>query len=243
MIAEGRDALGRYWAGWARRWLVVVGIAILLVTAGIMWWLAPMTADGLGVAEMAWRAVIDPYHAFERLAASAESASFGWWFALGCAALYSGTAALLAGRGFIPDRTPLLPIPAKDYYAWQTLFTLPAGITFTGLGCVAAFGVAHMLGSDVALGALWGPFAVAIVVPTTICMWLPETVCPFFAGAGATTAPFPKRFNLGRIILGSVWAALLGIVALAATGAGVVVSILGGIVGAVVVGGMPVVLR
>jgi hypothetical protein len=82
-----------------------------------------------------------------------------------------------------------------------------------------------------------------MVVPTAICMWLPETVGQFFAGVGATTDPYPKRFNQGRIILGSVWAALLAIVALAATGAGAVVSILGGLVGAVVVGGMMIVLR
>ncbi len=208
-----------------------------------MWGLAPTTAGGLDVLEVGWRSVVSPLSVFEELATSNRSAFFGWWYALGYAALYSGTAALLAGRGFVPTTKPLLPIPERDFYAWQTLFTIPAGVGATGLGCLAAYGIAQLFGSEAGLSELWGPFAVAMVVPTFLTMWVVETVGPFVARRGSTTDPYPERFNLGRIVLGATWSVILAVVAVTATGLGVFPSILAGVLGAAIVGGMFAILR
>lgn len=222
---------------WPHPALALSGAAIILGTAAVLWWSAPATS-GLGVVEMAWRAVVSPLPAFQELASSDQAAAFGWWFALGYAALYSGTAALLAGSGFIPATPPTVPIPERSYYAWQTLFTLPVGVGATGLGCLVAWGLVGLFGSDVGLVELWGPFAVALIVPTFITMWVPETVGPFLAARGATTDPFPVRFNLVRILAGSVWSVALCVVAVVAAGPALWSSLVAGIVGAAISGGI-----
>lgn len=144
----------------------------------------------------------------------------------------------------MPKTPAVLPVPMRSYYAWQALFTFPVGVGATGLGLLVAWGIARVFGSDTGLDALWGLFGIALVVPTFVTMWVPETAGLFVAARGATITPFPDRFDLGRIVVGSVWSGVLAVVAVLATGVALPVSLVAGLAGAALAGAvMALVLR
>jgi hypothetical protein len=94
----------------------------------------------------------------------------------GLAAAYTFTVAWGWWNGFGAVVEPWLPIPAEDYYLWETFFAAPAYlvilIAFAGTTQLVA-GAAGGRGRFEHVVAVLG---LAMVLPTVLLMWLPETV-------------------------------------------------------------------
>lgn len=158
----------------------------------------------LGVCETALGSFIYPRRLYTKMRQASNSAAIGWAYTLVFAILYSLCALVLGLRGFEPETEPLLPIDPSDYYLAQSGFTVPVAVIAMMLGFGVAYGLAHLCGSRVEDGSLWGAFSTAVVVPNFVVYWVPEILYSFIATPGSTL--INDTFNLIRqVVLGPVW--------------------------------------
>lgn len=152
-----------------------------------------------------------PGRTFKVLNGSGSSGGYGWLLAVGYSTLYAQTALILGLRGATPAFKPFIPIPEEQYYLAQSGFTVPVGTLAMGAGFGVSYGLAKAFGSDVEPAALWAAFTAAMVMPTVITMWLPETIGGL--AASDPTGFFPDRLNNWRQIVGLGWMVALSSVA------------------------------
>lgn len=107
----------------------------------------------------------------------------------------------------------MLPIPAADYYLWETFFTIP--VFFLILACAAA--IAQLVSRAWrGRGTFEDTFAVlslGILLPTFPLMWMPETLVLVFlpqlrAEPLGGFSFMPDWLNNARQICVPVWALL-----------------------------------
>lgn len=241
----GQQMLERGVAPGRGRWpfpaLAWTGAAAVAVAVGALWLLAP-TVGGRHLGIWIGRMLFDPHAA---AAAVSRDPVAGWWVAISYSLAYAGTAGLLAGRGFRPVLEPLLRIPEDRYYAWQTLFTVPVGAGAMVLGWGTLALLSRVFGWDGDIWSLWAPFALAMVAPTAVTMWVPETLGAPFAPPGDRMALWPEAVDAWRQLLGFVWCVVVAIVAVdAVTALAWWQSAIVGFAGSAVTGiTMPLVLR
>lgn len=156
-----------------------------------------------------------PGRTFQQLNESPSAQWYGWIFAIGYSTLYAGTALILGLRGARPALRPFLPIPEDKYYLAQSGFTVPVGTAAMGAGFGLSYMLAGVFGSNVEPAALWAAFTSAMVMPTVITMWIPETVGGLFAKT--PTGFIPEWLDNWRQIIGLGWMTALSCFASAYT--------------------------
>jgi hypothetical protein len=157
----------------------------------------------LGFLHLSGGTLLLPGRTFELLKASPSAGSYGWILAIGYSTLYAQTALILGLRNARPALKPFLPIPEERYYLAQSGFTVPVGTAAMGIGFGVSFGLSRAMGSDVEPGPLWAAFNAAMVLPTVITMWLPETIGGLFAKT--PTGFMPPWLDNWRQIVGLGW--------------------------------------
>jgi hypothetical protein len=133
--------------------------------------------------------------------------------------LYTLSVQLAWARGFGAMVMPFLAIPAERHYFWQRFYQVPfflvAFITFAGTARLVA---SAFRGSGTFENA-FALCAVAMVLPMTLTMWVPETVIffaapPGYAPTGAWSIPWTV-FHLVRQVAGIAWPLVLIAIGLA----------------------------
>ena len=124
--------------------------------------------------------------------------------------LYTITVIIGYQRGFGAVVPPLLPIPAEEYYFWETFFTIP--IFFLGIALFAGVcrWLASVMGGRGSFGDIFAIYAFAMLLPTLLTMWLPETtLIVFFPDRRLTPLGgfdlFPGWVDVARQVLGGLW--------------------------------------
>lgn len=161
----------------------------------------------IGFLEVMGGSLAVPIRTFERLTASSSAASYGWLLSVGYSILYAQTALILGLRGARPALKPFIPIPEEQYYLAQSGFTVPVGTLAMGAGFGVSYGIARVFGSDVETAPLWAAFNAAMVMPTVITMWIPETAGGLFANE--PTKFMPTWLNNWRQMIGLGWMVVL----------------------------------
>lgn len=154
------------------------------------------------------RATLRPRHAFRDLIAESESVGIALWVNVIFAVLYAMTALVYYAIGRLPAVEPWVPIAPERYYLYQVFWTVPWGL----LTWIAFSGVAHLLGVAGRPMPRPGQFedalavcGVAWVVPSTVLMWVPETILvPIF---GVFWPNWIETLRL--IVLPPVWQTVL----------------------------------
>lgn len=131
--------------------------------------------------------------------------------------LYTITVVIGYSRGFGAVTTPLLAIPAEEYYYWEAFFMIPvyfvAVILFAGIGRILAL----WLGGKGSFDDIFAIFALAFLLPTLLFLWLPETaLIVFFPDQRLTPLGgfelLPLWVDIARQILGGAWPVIVAIV-------------------------------
>src|SRR5512139_127661 len=75
---------------------------------------------------------------------------------------------------------PALPIPARDYYFWETFFTIP--VFFIVLATAAAITqlVSRALRGEGTFEDTFCVLSLGVLLPTFLLMWVPETLLLVF---------------------------------------------------------------
>jgi hypothetical protein len=125
------------------------------------------------------RATFRPRRVIAELTAEPDRVTVVFWINTVFALLYAGTALIYYAIGRLPAVTPWVPIDPERYYLYQTVWTVPWGLTTW----IAFSGIAHLLA---VLGRVTlSPYrfedalvvcGLAWVVPSAILMWIPETI-------------------------------------------------------------------
>lgn len=158
--------------------------------------------------------IFTPKNTFNKLSNAVNNVTIGWAYTLGFSTMYSITAVLLAVNDWEPnpDFPPFLPISTKDYYLYQSMFTIPVGIVGVGINTYSAYGLLHLFGANVKAQELWGPISVASTVPYFFFTWLPETFYHPWQEPG--TVLFSSQVEVSRQIIAGLWCAGLNTVAI-----------------------------
>ncbi len=141
----------------------------------------------IGEALRYWlRTTVQPRRAIRDLLIERNRVAIAVWINLIFAVLYAGTALIYHAIGRLPAVEPWMPIAPERYYLYQVFWTVPWGLTTW----IAFSGIAHLLAiagrsapashtfedALVVCGLAW-------VVPSTVLMWIPETLLVPIAGA------------------------------------------------------------
>lgn len=125
--------------------------------------------------------------------------------------MYTVTLVVAYRRGFGAVEDPWLPIPAEDYYFWESFFAVPVYIVLL----TTASGMTQLVSR--ALGGGWGTFEdafaivnLAEVLPTFLLMWVPETALfVLVPGRRATELGgfgfMPDWFDAFRLLAVPIW--------------------------------------
>lgn len=90
--------------------------------------------------------------------------------------LYTATVFIGYLHGFGAVWEPWLPIPARDYYFWETFFTIPAFIVIAATAAAGTQLAGLALGGRGTFGDTFCVLALSVVLPTLLLMWVPETI-------------------------------------------------------------------
>ncbi|MFP4384070.1 MAG: hypothetical protein ACLFST_13235 [Spirochaetia bacterium] len=200
-------------------------IAIILYLFVASWALYAQSEDrytqltGIsGFLSLLGGSLVNPKGVFSLLKSQMDQSvlsNYGWLMTIGYSTLYAQTALILGLRGAEPAFKPFIPIPEKKYYLAQSGFTVPVGTAAIAAGFGVSFGFARVFGSDVNPVPLWAAFSTAMVAPTVITMWLPETIAGLFAKN--PTGSIPEGINNWRQLIGLGWMIALSCAASAFT--------------------------
>lgn len=113
-------------------------------------------------------------------------------------------------HGFGAVMQPWLPIPAADYYLWETFFTVPAFFLILGTAGAATQWTARALRGRGTFNDTFSVLSLGIVFPTFLLMWVPETlmlvVVPGLRAEQLGGFSFmPDWLNIARQIAVPVW--------------------------------------
>jgi hypothetical protein len=124
--------------------------------------------------------------------------------------LYTFTILIGYINGFGAAFPPVLNIPAEEYYFWEIFFAMPVFILAVILYAGTARLVASALGGKGSFEAHFAVLSVAILIPTLLTMWLPETLLfAFFPETQKLIARgepvFHPVFDIPRQVIGILW--------------------------------------
>ncbi len=179
---------------------------------------SPDAQTALPVLEYLTGSIFRPLATFRRLSATPIAAALGWGITIAYGIMYAQTALLLGLRGIRPVYPhPLMPVPDEKFYLVQAGHTVPSSLVFIGAGYGVAYGMTRLLGAHPDAGALWAAYGSAMVLPTFVTMWVPETVWACTV-KDSRSRIMPEALDVARQIVGAVWAAALVAVAVQAVG-------------------------
>jgi len=155
-----------------------------------------------------------PIQAIKSLTKDSHKLSYAALAILLQGGLYTCTVFIGHRNGFGAVTTPFLNIPAEDYYYWETFFTIPVFF----LTVLVFAGTARLL------AAAWGGrgsfenafalYGLALVGPTLVTMWLPETILMVFfpdyrlEPLGGFSV-FPAWVDAVRQLAGGIWPVII----------------------------------
>lgn len=123
------------------------------------------------------------------------------------------TVSVLAGylHGFGAVMKPWLPIPARDYYLWETIFTIPAFFVILATAGAVTQLVARALGGTGTFEDTFCVLSLGILLPTFLLTWVPETLVLVFlprlrAEQLGGFSFMPDWLNIARQVAVPVWA-------------------------------------
>lgn len=111
------------------------------------------------------RLVEDPHRLHEGIAAC---------LSMGVLYTISVFVGYLHGFGAVMD--PWLPIPARDYYLWETFFTIPAFFLILATAAAITQLVARAFRGQGSFTSTFCVLSLGIALPTFLLMWVPETL-------------------------------------------------------------------
>lgn len=167
-----------------------------------------------------WRMAVSPHKTVEELVSDPRKAAFGAVAAVLLGLCYTATVYVGWTHGFGAVVDPWLPIPAEEYYLYETFFALPVYM----IVYVSAAGAIQLLLRSVGgSGSFEDVFAVvtlASTLPTLLLMWLPETVLLVLAPDARAEplggfAGLPSSIDSLRQLLVPIWLIVASSLALA----------------------------
>lgn len=155
-----------------------------------------------------FESTVRPRQAMVALKKDEKKVSVTVWINLIFALLYAVTALIYTAIGRRPAVPPWAPVPEEQYYLYQAFWTVPWAFATW----VMFSGIAHLLASAGKRQPRWFAFEDALavcglgwVVPSTILMWIPETLLvPIFG------VFWPEWVEILRLmVLPPLWQSLL----------------------------------
>ena len=120
--------------------------------------------------------------------------------------LYTFTVFILYVKGFPAAVEPFLKIPAEDYYFYELFFALPLFFLLVILYAGTARLIAEFLGGSGSFLELYSFYAIVIVLPLILTMWIPETILSLFAEAPQESVSLiPAWIDVPRQLIGVLW--------------------------------------
>ena len=169
--------------------------------------------ERMGYGELAVGVLVAPARTFGRAGAAANAAALGWGITLGYGVMYAQTALILGLKNVKPFYPhPLNPTPDDKFYLVQAGHTVPSSLAFMGAGYGAALGLIELFGGSADPAALWAGYSAAVIMPTFVTMWIPETTIALTM-RNPQEVGWPEWVDLGRQIAGTAWSVALSAVA------------------------------
>ncbi|NBC28962.1 MAG: hypothetical protein GVY29_03095 [Spirochaetes bacterium] len=163
-------------------------------------------------------ALVTPARSFAKLDGAANAAALGWGITIGYGVMYAQTALILGLKNVKPFHPhPLNPTPDDKFYLVQAGHTVPSSLVFMGAGYGTAYGLVRLFGGDADPAALWAAFSAAVIMPTFVTMWIPETTMALVL-KNPQEMGWPQCFDVGRQVVGAAWSVALSAVAVAVVG-------------------------
>lgn len=160
----------------------------------------------------AWRWIVRPEAAALEQHYEKKGLQIGLWAVVFFALLYSVAALMLWWRGFVPAFNPIIPVPAKSYYFFQTFITIPWAIVTWLIAGVLVYAWNYLFNRKVRFAEILGPFAYASVVPWFFFTLLPGLVIAPIVGSWGWP-PWSDWIETLRQILPAVWMVILFFIA------------------------------
>ncbi len=158
--------------------------------------------------------LIHPHRRLEELLEDKHHLAYSASMILAIGVLYTITVAVGYRNGFGAAVTPWLNIPASEYYFWEQFFVIPVFF----LGVIVFAGTARLLAARLGGSGTFeldiSLYSAALVLPTLLTMWLPETLLiVFFPDARLTPlggfAVIPPWLDAVRQIGGALWTMII----------------------------------
>ena len=179
----------------------------------------PSSGHGFGrtLLELTWLFLRHPVRGADAIGADPRALALGAAFLLIGLATYALVAARIYALGHHPPTTPITLIRATDWYAVQSLITVPVGFVAAFAFSGIAYAICRAFGGRGTFDATFGASAFSLHLPMLIMMWLPEIlIAPRLYAGTAPVLPWPSWIELLRIFLIPLpWAGVVSTLALA----------------------------
>lgn len=149
------------------------------------------------------RSFFSPSNIFKKLASSNNSIQYGWLTVIVFALLYTLTVYSFHVKELVPLLDYFLPVKRHEYYFYQSFITFPVTI----IGVMINYQVIKNLLKRYIISynykKLWGPVAIASILPAFFILWFIETILIVTLGWNHFT------FDIIRITFGIGWTIFL----------------------------------
>lgn len=150
-----------------------------------------------------FKSIFSPSKTFKKLAHSNNSILYGWLTVIIFAVLYTLTVYSFHVKELIPLLDYFLPVKRHQYYYYQSFITFPVTI----IGVIINYQVIKSLLKKYIISCnykkLWGPVAIASILPSFFILWFIETILIVTLGWNHFT------FDIIRITFGIGWTIFL----------------------------------
>jgi len=147
--------------------------------------------------------ILSPGKTFEKLASSKNSIIYGWLTVIIFAFLYTLTVYSFHMKKLVPLLDYFLPVKRHQYYYYQSFITFPVTIigVMINYQIIKSFMKRYLLSYN--YKKLWGPVAIASVLPAFFILWFVETILIVTLDWNHFT------FDIIRITFGILWTIFL----------------------------------
>ena len=131
--------------------------------------------------------------------------------------LYTFTIVVGYLNGFGAAHSPWLAIPPEDYYLWESFFALPVYFVSVILFAGTARLLSMLFRGTGSFEHIFAIYAIALVFPTVITMWIPETtLIVFFPDQRLMPlggfAVMPMWLDTLRQLVGGLWPVVIAVI-------------------------------
>lgn len=152
-----------------------------------------------------FKSIFAPHKAFKTLVKSDNSILYGWLTVIIFALLYTLTVYSFHVKELVPLLDYFLPVEKSQYYYYQSFITFPVTI----IGVIINYQVIKSLVKRYIISfnykKLWGPIAIASILPAFFILWFIETILIVALGWNHFT------FDIIRITFGISWTIFLNV--------------------------------